>query len=371
MLDQRAFWIGFSKVPGIGPAKFRKLLEHFDTVHDAWMGSLGALTQAGLDRRTITSLVKTREMLDLDQELRKLDQAAVSVLTWDDDSYPRHLRNIPDPPIVLYVRGMLVQKDEWALAIVGTRSASIYGKEVARNMANGLASSGVTVVSGMALGIDTQAHQSALEVNGRTIAVLGSGVDVLYPQRNRGLAEQILENGAIVSEFPLGTQPEAGNFPRRNRIISGLSLGVLMVEGAIKSGARITMDCALDQGRETFAVPGNVLGRGSEGPNHLIQKGEAKLVTCIGDILEELNLNMVDQQVEVKEIIPDTLVEAVILKNLSAEPLHIDDLGHHTNLASAELASTLTMMELKGQVRQVGGMKYVLARETKVRYIID
>ena len=369
--EDLAYWIGFSKVSGVGPARLQKLLDYFGDIASAWQANLDELAAAGLNRRTIENLVKSRDSLDLEAELKRLTDLSVTAITWDDAAYPPLLRNIPDPPFLLYVRGQLLSRDQWSLAVVGTRNASMYGKEVTRTLVSGLAASGVTIVSGMALGIDTQAHQTALEVGGRTIAVLGSGVDILYPYQNAKLAQTISENGALISEYPLGTKPDGRNFPPRNRIISGLSLGALMVEGAERSGARITIDYALEQGRETFAVPGNILGRSSSGPNKLIKQGMAKLVTSLGDILEELNLTMVVQQTEAAEIIPDTPIEAKILQYLSAEPLHVDELGSQTQLSSAELSSTLTMMELKGQVRQVGGMNYVLARETTVRYRLE
>ncbi len=361
MKEDLAYWVGFSKVAGIGPLRFKKLLDYFGTVEDAWKANPGELSAIGLDKRSIVSLVTTRQAIDLAAEMHRLETQSVTVLTWDDEDYPPVLRAIPDPPFVLYVRGQILPRDEWALAVVGTRNASVYGKDAARMLVNGLATSGITIVSGLALGIDTQAHRAAIDAGGRTIAVMGCGVDTIYPQRNRKLGEAIIENGAIVSEFPLGTKPESGNFPRRNRIISGLSLGVLMVEGAEQSGARITIDYALEHGRETFAVPGNIFSRGSQGPNKLIQQG-AKLVTRIGDILEELNLTMVAQHTEAKEVIPDTPTEATILQHLSAEPIHVDELGQRTHISAAELSSTLTIMELKGQVRQVGNMHYVLAR---------
>ncbi len=205
---------------------------------------------------------------------------------------------------------------------------------------------------------------------GRTIAVLGCGVDITYPAENRKLSQSIIENGALISEYPLGTNPESGNFPRRNRIISGLSLGVLFVEGTVRSGARITTDYALEQGREVFAVPGSILRKSGSGPNYLIQNG-AKLVMCVKDILEELNLTMVAQQVETRAIIPDNEVEASLLKHLTTEPTHIDELGQATGLPASDLASTLTMMELKGMVRQVGAMNYVIAREAGTEYMVE
>jgi len=355
------FWIGFSRIPGIGPSRFKKLVDYFGSAREAWQANPGELMAIGLDKRSIVSVTTVRQKIDLDAELRRLETQSITALTWNDADYPPLLQSISDPPFVLYVRGALLPRDEWAVAIVGTRNASIYGKESARMLARGLASGGVTIVSGLAMGIDTQAHRTAIEAGGRTIAVLGSGVDIIYPRRNRDLATKIIETGAIVSEFPVGTRPDAGNFPRRNRIISGLSLGVIMVEGAAQSGARITINYALEQGRETFAVPGNILSRGSEGPNRLIQRG-AKLVTGIGDVLEELNLTMVAEHAEAQTIIPDSPIEAAILAQLSAEPIHIDELGQRTGISAAELSGTLTMMELKGQVRQVGNMHYVLAR---------
>jgi DNA processing protein len=292
------------------------------------------------------------------------------VLTWDSPEYPASLRNIADPPPVLYVRGQLMARDEWALAVVGTRRATVYGREVTRSLVSGLAASGVTIVSGLAHGIDTHAHQVALDAGGRTLAVLGSGIDVIYPAENRKLAELIVNSGAILSEYPLGAQPESGNFPRRNRIISGLSLGVLVVEGTKSSGAMITADYASEQGREIFAVPGSILSPNSAGPNYLIQQG-AKLVTTMGDILEELNLTMAAEQAAAREIIPDNETEAVLLRHLSAEPMHVDELGRAAQLPINEVASTLTLMELKGKVRQVGGMNYIVAREAGVPYVVE
>lgn len=361
MTDKKRYWVGFSKVSGIGPVRLRALLDYYGDVATAWHANLGELRAIGLDRRSIESLANVRDTVDLDLELKKLEKLGVTVLTWDSPDYPKPLKNISDPPLTLYVRGSLIPEDEWAIAVVGTRRATTYGKECTRMLVNGLVESGVTVISGLAYGIDTEAHRTAVNGGGRTIAVLGSGVDIIYPAENRKLAQSMMANGALVSEYPLGTKPEGGNFPRRNRIISGLSLGVLMVEGDRQSGARITTDFALDQDREVFAVPGSILRKGGAGPNHLIQNG-AKLVTHVNDILEELNLTMLTQHAEARAIIPDNDVEAILLKQLSAEPVHVDELGQVTGLAASEIASTLTMMELKGMVRQVGGMSYIIAR---------
>ncbi len=365
------YWIGFSKVPGIGPARLRLLLDYYGEVEQAWLANPRELRAVGLDKRSVENLVKTRNNLDLDLELEKLDKLGITALSWDDPDYPALLKNIYSPPLVLFIRGTLLPQDEWALAVVGTRRATAYGKECTRTFAQGLVDNQITVVSGLAYGIDTEAHRTAVEAGGRTLAVLGSGVDVIYPAENRKLSEAIIENGALISEYPLGTKPESGNFPQRNRIISGLSLGTLIVEGAARSGARITADYALEQGREVFAVPGPIFRKSSEGPNHLIQNGGAKLITQVNDILEELNLTMVAQQHEARAIIPDNDIEATLLKQLSLDPTHIDELGEATNLSASEVSSTLTLMELKGMVRQVNGMNYVIARETTMQYVIE
>lgn len=370
MSGKLQFWVGFSKVAGIGPARLAALLDYYGDIEAAWQANPGELRAIGLDRRSIENLVRVRAALNLEAELARLDRLGVSVLTWDSPDYPRPLKNIANPPATLYVRGALLPQDEWALAVVGTRRATTYGKECVRLLVGGLVESGVTVVSGLAYGIDTAAHQTAVNAGGRTIAVLGCGVDIVYPASNKKLAQAIIENGALVSEYPLGTNPESGNFPRRNRIISGLSLGVLVVEGSIQSGARITADYALEQGREVFAVPGSILSKSGSGPNYLIQNG-AKLVTGVNDILEELNLTMLAQHTEARAIIPDNEIEATLLQYLSSEPVHIDELGQATGLNAAQVASALTMMELKGMARQVGGMNYVIAREDGVKYIVE
>ncbi len=370
MTDNLGFWVGFSKVAGIGPTRLRLLLDYYGHIEAAWQANPGELRAIGLDRRSVENLVKVKSSINLDAELEKLDELGVTVLTWDSPDYPKQLHNISDPPAILYVRGNLLPEDEWALAVVGTRRASAYGKECTAMLVRGLVENGIIIISGLAYGIDTEAHKTALKAGGRTIAVLGCGVDIIYPTENRKLGQAIIESGALVSEYPLGTNPESGNFPRRNRIISGLSLGVLMVEGTIQSGARITTDFALEQGREVFAVPSSILRKSGSGPNFLIQNG-AKLVTQVNDILEELNLTMISQHAEARAIIPDNDVEATLLEQLSVEPTHIDELGEVTGLPASDIASALTMMELKGMVRQVGGMNYVIAREKGVQYITE
>ena len=364
-MDELAYWVGFNKVLGIGPARLRGLLDFFGSIQDAWRADLTSLQQAGLDQRSANNLLTTRRSLDLDAELQRLDRAGVKALTWVSEDYPINLRNIHDPPPVIYIKGELLPEDDWAVAVVGTRHASVYGKEAARRLAGDLARNGVTIVSGLAAGIDTVAHQAALEAGGRSIAVLGSGVDVVYPEQNSALARQLQEQGALVSEYPLGTKPERNNFPPRNRIISGLSLGTLVVEAGARSGALITADFAGDQGRDVFAIPGSIFQRTSEGTNRLIQDG-AKPVLCVADILEELNLQQISTQAEVRASVPTTPTERRILDLLSSEPTYVDELGRLSDLPPAEVAGTLALLELKGLTRQTGGMNYVLAREGRV-----
>ncbi len=364
------YWVGFNIVPGIGPARLRALLDHFGDLETAWRADTRQLRAAGLDRRSLENLLATRRKLDLAREMARIEKAGARVLTWDDPGYPPQLRNIHSPPPVLYVKGEIRPEDEWAVAVVGTRRATVYGKEATRVIARDLTRNKVTVVSGLARGIDAQAHRSAIEAGGRTIAVLGCGIDRVYPPEHRKLAQAITERGALVTEYPLGTPPESSNFPPRNRIISGLSLGVVIVEAGVKSGALITADFAAEQGRDVFAVPGNIFNRSSRGTNQLIHDG-AKPVLSVEDILEELNLSMISQQAEVRAMVPENETESVLLQYISAEPVHVDEIGRQSGLPIAAVSSTLALMELKGMVRQVGGMNYVLAREGRVEYTID
>jgi len=363
--------VGFNIVPGVGPVRFRRLLDYFGEAQRAWQASANELARAGLDAKTAESVVATRGRVNLERELERLAQQGVQTLTWADEGYPRLLKEIHAPPPLLYVKGHLSPVDDLAVAVVGTRRATVYGKEVTARLAGDLAHNRVTVVSGLAKGIDACAHRAALDAGGRTIAVLGSGMDIIYPAEHTRLAKEIAERGALVTDYPLGTQPEAGNFPPRNRIISGLALGAVIVEAGEGSGALITADYALEQNREVFAVPGNITSPRSRGCNRLIQRSGAKLVLDVADILEELNLTMAAQQLEMRAILPENEVEATLLQHLSTEPVHIDEIGREAGLPIATVSSTLAMMELKGMVRQVGGMNFVLAREERAEYRVD
>jgi DNA processing protein len=371
MSDEK-YWLGFNLVKGIGPAKLQALLDAFDSLESAWSATELQLKRLGFDQRAIDSLLETRATLNLDLCLERVQKAGVTLLTWDDPAYPTYLREIPTPPPLLYLHGELQEADRFAIAVVGTRRLTSYGRQVTRDLVAGLVGNGVTIVSGLARGIDAIAHKTALEFGGRTIAVLGSGLDCIYPAENRPLAEKIAAgHGAVISEYALGVQPDAKNFPPRNRIISGLSLGVVVVEAGERSGALITTKFAAEQDREVFAVPGNINSPVSKGPNQLIQQG-AKLVSCVEDILEELNLQLVVEQTAVQLALPQSAEEVALYTQLSAQPVHVDDLCRLTGMPSSAVSSTLTLMELKGMVRQVGGMNYVIGREPGPEYeIVD
>jgi len=353
--------VGFSLIPGVGRVRLSRLESFFDNLEDAWRAEPAELERAGLDGRVISSIVGTRPKLSLEAEMEKLERHGVRVFSYRDSGYPSRLKEIYDYPPLLYVRGSILPEDEWCLSVVGTRRASAYGRQVTEEIVTDLVRSKITIISGLARGVDTVAHQSALAAGGRTIAVFGCGLDRVYPSENSLLARRIMERGALVSEYPLGTGPRAEYFPRRNRIMSGLSLGVLVTEAGTSSGAMITARLALEQNREVLAIPGSILSPVSSGTNQLIQEG-AKLVNNYKDVLEELNLTAVVHQVEVKEIIPASDTEGLLLGQLGIEPTHVDEVCRNSNLSISQVSSTLAMMELKGMVRQVGTMSYVLVR---------
>ena len=355
------YLVGISLLPGIGPARFHRLLERCGEPERAWRASEQDLLAAGVDARSIPALIERRRAISIAQEMERLRRLEVRVLSVYDADYPPRLKEIFGPPPLLYVRGEITREDAQAIGVVGTRGPTVYGKELAARIVPELSSAGLTVVSGLARGIDTIAHSAALQSGGRTIAVLGCGIDVMYPAENRRLFERITQHGAVVTDYPLGTKPDAFNFPARNRIISGLSLGVVVVEAQTGSGALITADYALEQNREVFAFPGRATDRGSAGCNKLIRDGRAKLVSTTEDIVTELDLTVAVQQLEIKVAIPANDEESKLLALLSHEPVHIDELVRMTTMAAPTVSSTLMMLELKGSVRQVGTMSYVLA----------
>lgn len=364
------YYLAFARVKGIGAVRIRKLKAHFGSLQLAWSASEFDLAAASLDTKVIGALAQARRSIVPEQEVERLASVGAAAITWEDAGYPKLLREVADPPPVLFVKGALTEADAWAVSIVGTRRATVYGREVTEMLSAELARNNITIVSGMARGIDAIAHQTALKAGGRTVAVLGCGVDVVYPPEHRKLAQQIVENGALVSDYPIGTPPDALNFPPRNRIISGLSLGVVVVEADERSGALITAEFAAEQGRDVFAVPGNIFNRTSRGTNRLIQQG-AHIVLDAQSILEELNLNMVADHVEVEAVVPENDTERAILARLSHEPTQVNELVRALAMPAADVTATLALMELKGLVRQATGTSYVLAREARAAYRVD
>jgi DNA processing protein len=360
-LTEIKYWLGFYRIPGIGRVRIGHLEKYFGSMENAWKASPSQLGQSGLDQSATGSIIERRPSINPDDEAAMLDKLGVQALTYHDEEYPARLREIPDYPPLIFVKGTLLATDELGFAIVGSRIPSTYGKQVTRELAGDIASVGVTVISGLARGIDTVAHQAALDAGGRTIAVCATGLDRVYPASNYTLAQKIASQGAVISEYPPGTRPRPEYFPRRNRIMSGMALGVVVTEARKGSGALITAKLALDYNRDVFAVPGSIYSPNSLGTNSLIGEG-AKLVTSAGDVLEEINLFPAVSSNSKNDIKAGNHTEALLLEALAKEPMHIDEMVRSTGLATSEVSSTLTLMEIKGWIVQVGVMCYALAR---------
>jgi DNA processing protein len=367
IVNDKRYWVGFNLVKGIGAVRLQTLCNHFGDLALAWQASVDSLQAAGLSLKLAERVAQVRAGVDLDKYLTKVMAQGIEILTWDDDLYPERLKEIDQPPPVLYVRGALTTEDSWAIAVVGTRRVSAYGRQVAEELASFLAANGVTVVSGLARGVDAIAHQSALKAGGRTIAVMGCGVDRIYPPEHAQLAEKVMTSGALISDYAPGTPPDASNFPPRNRLISGLSVATVVVEAGETSGALITAQFAVDQGREVFAVPGNILALQSKGTNKLIAQG-ARPMLSVRDLLDVLNLTRVTEQRIVRKVLPTDETESKLMSVLTHEPLHMDEIRNQTGLPIERVSATLVMMELKGLVRQVGGLNYVAVREEQAEY---
>ncbi len=360
-------WIALDRVSGLGPKKFDPLEKAFPSMEQAWSASPAELTEAGLDQATTQKIIDRRDEINPDDEAAKLDGSGVRADTRKSSLYPTRLAQIYDPPAVIYMRGALTEADGRSVAVIGTRKASMHGKEAAKLLAGELARKGVTVVSGLARGIDGIAHAAALDAGGRTIAVLGSGLNRIYPAEHLTLAKRIPDAGALISEFPLDARPDAHNFPRRNRILSALSLGMLVIEAGFKSGAMLTVEHAVQQNKEVFAVPDSILSETNKGTNWLIQQG-AKLVTGVDDVLDELNIVVKGGQLPMEQIVLENDLEATVLGIIDADPRHIDDVTRTSGLESSTVASTLSLLEIKGLVRQAGPMQYVRGREVQAVY---
>lgn len=353
-----------SSVPRIGPQKIRALISHFIDPSEVLKASPRDLIKVpGIDKKLASNIVHhTNGETFADEQLKRINKLGARIVTIWDKEYPELLKKIYDPPAFLYVLGNFDPNDKYAIAVVGTRHPTHYGQIVAEQTARDLAQYKITVVSGLARGIDTIAHSSTLKTGGRTIAVIGSGLDVPYPLENKKLLERIAEQGAVVSEFSMGAKPDAPNFPRRNRIISGLSLGTIIVESAQDGGAMITATIALDQDREVFAIPGNITEKRSVGPNKLIREGRAKLVQTVDDVLEELKPHLrpiLKKERESEPIVELTLFEKNLFDVLRSEPMHIDALAELANTSTADALVTLLSMEFKGVVKQLPGKMFI------------
>jgi DNA processing protein len=356
------YWLAFNQISVIGPIRWQRLLAYFSGLKQAWQAPLGELIKAGIEPKVAEELISQRLEINPDLELEKVEKLKVKITTILDLNYPKLLAEIYSPPPLLYHLGNLDLNNDFLLAVVGTRKISNYGKQVTQHLVNELSAAGLTIVSGLALGIDACAHQAAINSGGKTVAVLGSGIDQVYPASNRKLAQKILDTGgSIISEFPLAMPPYKSNFPQRNRIISGLSLGTLVTEGGEKSGALITAKYALEQNREVFTVPGSIYNPGSVGPNGLIKRG-AHPVTETNNILEALNLEKASEFKASRKVIPETETEKIILEILDYQACPIDKIVQQTNLGVNEVNSTLAMLEMKGLVKNLGNQQYVLSR---------
>ncbi|MBI5841855.1 MAG: DNA-protecting protein DprA [Chloroflexi bacterium] len=366
-MDDRKYWIGFNLIKGIGAVRMQGLVAYFGDLESAWRADPAHLMEAGLGAKVIERVIQAREKVNLDQLWEKIESQGIKILTWQDESYPPRLKEIDQPPPVLYIRGEYLPDDLFAVAVVGTRRVTPYGRQVTEEIAAFLAANGMTVISGLARGVDAVAHSAALKAGGRTIGVLGSGVDKIYPPEHRALAEQMMERGGIISDYAPGTPPDASNFPPRNRIISGLSLAVVVVEAGETSGALITAEFAAEQGREVFAVPGSILAPQSKGTNKLIQRGALPLLSA-NDLMQALDLTRVGEQKTARKILPADETEARLMNVLGNEPLHVDEIRNQAELPIEKVSAALVLMELKGMVRQVGGMNYVAVREVQSGY---
>ncbi len=354
--------LSLASVPRIGPYKIRALVSHFGSPSAVLSASPRELIKVeGIDKKLASNIAHHNGKAFAREQLKRLNRAGGRILTIWEKGYPELLKKIYDPPAFLYVLGEVLPEDRHAIAIVGTRHPTPYGKSVAETLSRDLAQVGLTVVSGLARGIDTIAHTAALQAGGRTLAVIGSGLDVPYPPENRKLLERIAEQGAVLSEFPMGAKPDAPNFPRRNRIISGFALGTVVVESDEDGGAMITATIALDQNREVFAVPGNITERRSAGPNMLIRDGKAKLVTSVDDLLDELKPQLRGLLREERKPEPEielTLFERKLLDVLESGTSHIDTIAEKANLTTADALVHLLSLEFKGLVRQYPGKMF-------------
>ena len=362
-LNKYKYLIALSHFSKFGPVRLKRLLKYFSSYEKAFQANIGELKNAKIEESVAQEFISFRIKIDIENILKIIAREKISVIGIDDESYPNILKEIFNPPQILYYRGKIFS-DEDCLAVVGSRKYTSYGQQVIEDIVRKVARTGICIVSGLALGVDAHSHRVALEEGTRTIAVLGTGLDTasIYPSHNRHLAQKIIDSGgALISEFPIGTAPLRHNFPQRNRIISGLSRSTLVIEAKQKSGALITARDALEQNRDVMAVPGSIYSEMSTGPNSLIKYG-AKPISKAEDVIESLDLDSINDYTKIKKIIPETKEEEEILKHLKSEPIHIDVLVRLTKIDIKVINTTLSMMEIDGKLRNLGGMNYVLIK---------
>lgn len=364
-MSQKKFWVALNAVQGIGSVRLQKLAASFPDLSSAWYATRSELLAGGLPERVCDGFIATRKQIDPDEILESVYQKGIEVITLDDELYPKRLREINNPPPVIYLKGEYIPTDEWAIAIVGTRKASSYGKQITQELAQFLANHDITVVSGMARGVDAVAHEAALNAKGRTIAVLGCGVDIIYPPEHRALAARITEQGVMMSDYYPGTPPESVNFPPRNRIISGLCLATIVIEAGQKSGALITAEYAAEQGRDVYALPGPIYAQQSKGTNQLIAAGAIPLLNY-DQILDHLNIRQDAIYEKPRALHPENEGEESILKVLEQDACTIDEIMQKTNLPVHEISAMVSMMELKGFITQIEGAKYRISHGKSV-----
>ncbi|MFC1790461.1 DNA-processing protein DprA [Patescibacteria group bacterium] len=356
MTEERLCWLGFSGFEAIGPKRFALLRKYFGSARKAWQAKRSDFLATGLSVKIVDQFLDYRKSVSLEDNWQKILNFGARVFFVDQKDYPANLKTIPDPPYVLYCWGEIKKEDQSALAVVGTRKMTHYGQQVTQDLVDQIVGAGLTVVSGLARGIDSTAHQATIKNKGRTIAVLGSGLDWIYPAENKLLAKKIASGfGVVLSEYPLGTRPWFTHFPRRNRIISGLSLGTLVIEGAEKSGSLITARLAAEQGREVFTIPGPIYHPATAGPAHLLKLG-AKLVLTVDDILDELSLPKKEQSLPKEDLTSKD--EQVIINSIANEPKHLNEIARETGWSVGKVTSLLVMLEMKGLVKDRGGLRY-------------
>ncbi len=362
-MDDRKYCVWLASIPGIGSRRFLSLMQYFKSAKNVFNCGYNEIVNSGVVSAEIANvIIKNRNIEKIDSYIKKVIENEIQIIIYSDEIYPKNLANIYDPPPVLYMKGSIKPEDELAIGIVGSRKASEYGLKVAEKLSYQLTKEGVTVISGMAIGIDSAAHNGVIKAGGRTIAVFGCGLLNVYPKSGYALCRDIIKHGAVISEYPIGMEARPEFFPARNRIISGLSKGIVVVEAGLKSGTLITTDFALEQGRDVFAVPGSINSPNSKGTNNLIKNG-AKLIDCVEDILNELNINNIgnnSNNIFNNNITDSSLneLETKILNIIGSTGCSLDNIIQQTGFNTGDIISTVTMLEIRGYITQVNGIYY-------------